>query len=109
MSTWSGGCLDRLDAWCFGVRWLVGAARRSFVKHSAQLRQPCQRTRGGFRDRVPDRSTGSAPARSGSEPSVAVDVSFSRVSAATRVRGEDDEDPALRELSDDAEAWCLVE
>jgi len=36
-------------------------------------------------------------------------VSFSRVSAATRVRGEDDEDPALRELSDDAEAWCLVE
>ena len=27
-------------------------------------------TRGGFRDRVPDRSTGSAPARSGSEPSL---------------------------------------
>ena len=37
-----------------------------------------------------------------------VDVSF--VSAATRVRGDDDDaDPALRELSDDAEAWRLVE
>ena len=66
----------------------------------------------GIRERVPDRSTGSAPARSGSEPSVEVDVSFSRVSAATRVRVEDDDDddavPALRELSD-FEAWRLVE
>ena len=35
---------------------------------------------------------GSAPARSGSEPSVAVDVSFVPVSAATRVRGGDVDD-----------------
>ena len=64
----------------------------------------------GISYRVPARSTGSAPARSGSEPSVEVDVSFSRVSAATRVRGEDDDDdavPARRELSD-AGAWRLA-
>ena len=39
-----------------------------------------------------------------------VDVSFARVSAATRVRGDDDDDdavPARRELFD-AEAWHLV-
>ena len=37
-----------------------------------------------------------------------VDVSFTRVAAATSVRGDDDDDDAvsaLRELSD-AEAWC---
>ena len=58
----------------------------------------------GIRYRVPDRFTGSGPARSGSEPSVEVDVSFSRDSAATRVRDDDDDNddafPALRELFD---------
>ena len=49
------------------------------VRRSAEMMREAQRrvvsnwearwTRGGFRDRVPDRSTGSAPARSGSEPS----------------------------------------
>ena len=65
----------------------------------------------GIRYRVPDRPTGSVPARSGSEPSVEFNVSFSRVSAATRVRGDDDGDgpvPARRELSD-AEAWPLAD
>ena len=67
----------------------------------------------GIRYRVPDRSTESAPARSGSEApggAVEVDVSFTRVAAATSVRGDDDDDeavPALRELSD-AEAWRLA-
>ena len=65
----------------------------------------------GIRERVPDRSTGSVPARSGSEASVAVDVSFAPVSAATRVsealQDDDDAVPARRELSD-AEAWRLA-
>ena len=104
MSAWSGGCLDRLDAWCFG-----------FCRSSAPLggasssTAPANRVNvflGGFRDPCPglfDR------VRAGPErlrAVVEVDVSFASVSAATRVRGKDDDDavPALRELSE-AEAW----
>ena len=67
----------------------------------------------GIRYRVQDWSTWSGPAPSGCEASggaVAVDVSFTRVAAATSVRGGDDDDgvvPALRELSD-AGAWRLA-
>ena len=64
----------------------------------------------GIRERVPDRSTGSAPGRSGSEASVEVDVSLSRVSAATRASRAKNYGavPALRELSD-AEAWSSAD
>ena len=53
---------------------------------------------------------GPAPARSSSEASVTVEVSFARVSAAASVPGDDDDDdavPALRELFD-AGAWRLA-
>ena len=63
----------------------------------------------GIRYRVQDWSTWSGPAPSGCEASggaVAVDVSFTRVAAATSVRGDDDDDdavPARRELFDAAD------
>ena len=50
---------------------------------------------------------GSAPARSSSEASVEADGSSPASPAATRVRGDDDAVPELRELFD-AEAWRLV-
>ena len=66
------------------VRGLPRPPRRLVLRFSSPVRLAMMReaqrrvvsnwearwTRGGFRDRVPDRSTGSAPARSGSEPSL---------------------------------------
>ena len=91
-----------------------------FVAGAAAMMREAQRrvvsnwearwTRGGFRDRVPDRSTGSAPARSG-RAVFAVDVSFARlrVSAASEALQDDGDGavPALRRLFD-AEAWRLA-
>ena len=92
-----------------------------FVAGAAEMMREAQRrvvsnwearwTRGGFRYRVPDRSTGSAPARSGSEPSLR-STCPSRASLPHRASKalQDDGDgavPALRELFD-AEAWRLA-
>jgi len=89
----------------------VGAARRRETKHHSAASSPTGTPVGLAGDFVS--CPGSVHGvRAGPERLRAVlfvDVSFARVSVATRVRGEDDDDdavPALRELSD-AEALRL--
>ena len=48
MSTWSGGCLDRLDAWCFGFCRRRSAERDEAPQRRVVSNWDARWTRGGF-------------------------------------------------------------